>query len=824
MNRLRRPAKKIAITLGVVCVLLGVFLYVWIWRDLPSLTQLQSGMVLPSTRIYDRNGLLLYEISAPNSGRNTALSLEQIPAHCQNAVIATEDANYWNHVGVDITGILRAVWINLQGGEVIAGGSTITQQTARLLLLDPQGLTERTLQRKLKEMVLAVQLQQITSKQDLLALYLNQVYFGNLAYGIEAAANTYFQKSASELSLSECAFLAGIVQNAFLYDPLTNQAQAKNRQQVVLNLMAQNGYITQSEADSAFADVLQIASTPFPIEAPHFVMAVLKQLERQYPDELYGAGLEVITTVDLNWQKKAQEVVQAQLYYLNNPTSPDVNPANANNAAVIALDPYTGEVYTMLGSPDYFDANIDGAVNAVLANRQPGSALKPFVYALAMLPDSENPYTGATMLLDVETPFVTRKLESYTPGNFALVEHGPVSARTALASSYNIPAVIALEKVGVQNFIAFANNIGLTNLTKNTNLDLSLALGGGEVRLLDLAQAYSIFPNGGYRVQPQMILQVRNHNGDVLFEYQSPRLTQQVLDERVAYLITDILSDNNARLPAFGINSPLQVGRPAAAKTGTTTDYRDNWVMGYTPNLVIGVWVGNADNTPMRDITGVSGAGPIYNSFLRNVLLGTPETPFTRPDGFVDISVCVPSGLLPTESCDVTRVETFINGTQPTQFDNLYQTVSINRRNGQLADDSTPRIDIVQKTYLVLPQEARDWGIRNGILPPPDGANILLPDADAPLRLLEPDPYTIFEVSPILPLSAQRLRLIVGTSPNTQSVAYWLNGKLLGTSTQAPWDVWWALEVGEHELMAIATLTDGTTLESPAIVFSVVTE
>ncbi|MCA9914868.1 MAG: transglycosylase domain-containing protein, partial [Anaerolineae bacterium] len=364
MRFLRRYAKQILILLSAGALAFAVFVYFFVFHDLPSIDQVEAGLALPSTRIYDRNGALLYEILPPEQGRNRAIPLEEIPPYCVNSFIAVEDANYWSHPGVDPVGILRAAWVNLRGGEIIACGSTITQQTARLLLLDPSQRLDRSVQRKLREMVLAIRLQNQTSKEHVLELYLNQVYFGNLAYGIEAAAQTYFNKSASELAIGECALLAGMVQNAVLHDPLTNIESALERQQVALDLLVQNGYLTQAEADSARRDELQFGSVRFPIEAPHFVMAVWTQLERLYPEQLYGGGLDVITTVDLSWQRAAQEIVNAQLDGLNHPIDPSKVSANANNAALVAIDPFTGQVLTMLGSPDYFDESIDGAVNA----------------------------------------------------------------------------------------------------------------------------------------------------------------------------------------------------------------------------------------------------------------------------------------------------------------------------------------------------------------------------------------------------------------------------------------------------------------------------
>lgn len=824
MKRIRNLGRKRRLILALTAALVllgGVWVYNWLFVDLPSIDELDAGLALPSTRIYDRNGQLLYEILPPDGGRNTAIALVDVPAHCLNAIIATEDANFYSHPGVDIEGIARALWINLRGGEVIAGGSTITQQVARNLLLEPEQRTERTIQRKLRESILAMRLQNSYSKDDILTLYLNQTYFGNLAYGIEGAARAYFSKSATDLSLAECALLGGIIANPAFYDPLSNLDGATQRQENTLRLMVNQGYIAQSEADTALNDELQFAATRFPINAPHFVMAVWTQLQRDYGDALYRDGLDVITTVDLDWTNAAQTIVQQQLDRLNHPPAGFGVPANANNAAVVAIDPFTGQVLTMLGSPDYFDESIDGAVNAALALRQPGSALKPFTYATAMNPARPDAWTPATMILDVETPFVTQKLESYTPSNFGLVEHGPVLVREALASSYNIPAVVALEHVGVPELVQLVSNAGLASLAENAQVDLAITLGGGEVRLLDMSQAYSIFPNGGHFVKPSFILKVSRRSGDVLYEWQKPPLNNRILDERVAYLINDILSDPGARIPAFGTNSALDIGRPAAAKTGTTTDFRDNWVMGYTPNLVVGVWVGNADNTPMTDVTGVSGAGPIWNLFMRRVLAGQPEVAFTRPDGIVSQEVCALSGLLPTPACPRRRVERFIEGTQPTETDNIYQTFTIDRTSGLLADDTTPPQDQVERVFAVLPQEARDWANRNGIPQPPIGAVVLRPDDSAGLRLLEPDPYTVLQISPRTPPDTQRIRLTAGVPPNTESVTYLMNDQELGTVLAEPWALWWMLEPGDHELVAQALLADGTTEISAPVPFRV---
>ncbi len=815
----RHPRLSLLAGLGLVLLVAAVALVALLFTGLPDLATLKAGLALPSTRILDRQGRLLYEIVDPAGGRNRAVTLDRVPQDCIDATIATEDANFYRHIGVDLAGILRALRINLSGGEVIAGGSTITQQVARNLLLDPEQRAERTLLRKLRETILAVRLTASYSRDDILMLYLNQTYYGNLAYGLEGAAQAYFGEGVETLDLAQCAMLAGLPQAPAVYNPLENPEAAKERQRTVLRLMTEQGYITPEEARRAENEPLQFAAAPFPIEAPHFVMAVWEQLTQRFPEALYQGGLTVTTTLDLDWQHAAERIARRHLTRLNLPDETGQG-HHVGNAALVAMDPYTGHVLAMLGSPDYFNERISGAYNAALAPRQPGSALKPFTYAAAFDPTRPDPWTAATMVLDVETPFVTRRLESYTPANFALVEHGPVRVREALASSYNIPAVAALDHIGVDTLVRLLTRLGVTTLADNPRLDLAVTLGGGEVRLLELTAAYAGLANGGFHVSPVLITAVEDATGRRLYTWEPRPLVDRVLDERVAWLITDILSDNTARIPAFGPASVLQIGRPAAAKTGTTTDFRDNWTLGYTPNLVVGVWVGNADNSPMREVTGISGAGPIWHDFMREALLGQPRLDFPRPDGLIQVEVCALSGLLPTEACLRRVREWFIPGTEPTAYDTIHQVFTIDRRTGLLADETTPPEARTQQVFLVLPQEARDWAARQGI-PAPPGPALTAPDEHIGLRLLEPDPYTTFRLSPLLPPEAQRLRLTAGVSPGTQRVTYLLDGQPIGTAEAAPWVVWWPLQLGQHELVAEATLADGTVERSEPVPFTV---
>lgn len=816
-----RPRPQIArvlIALTLVVAALMLALYAWLWRGLPSINALEAGLALPSTRLYDRHGRLLYEIAPTGAARQSSIALADVPAHCVHALIATEDADFYAHGGVSARGILRALWLNVRGGDVVAGGSTITQQVARNLLLDPHARAERTLRRKLREALLALQLERAYTKDELLALWLNQTDFGGFAYGIEAAARAYFGKGAPALALAECALLLGLPQSPVAYNPLVNLSAAQARQADVLRLMHEQGYIDATQRQIAEAEPLQFAAAAYPIRAPHAVLSAWEQLEAQYADALYTRGLEVTLSIDLALQEETERIVQVQLARLNDDESGNGIPANAHNAAVVILDPHTGEILTLLGSPNYFDEAHSGALNLALLPRQPGSTLKPFVYALAMSPPRAPLWNPATMLIDVQTPFLTRRLESYTPANFDFNEHGLVSMREALANSYNIPAVLGVEFVGVQPFIQWMNDLGVPELARNPEVDLSVVLGGGEVRLLNLTGAYGVLANGGERIPPQLLLSVNTADGTPLYRY-TPPAPVRVMDARVAFLVTDMLADNAARTPVFGANSLLNIGRPAAAKTGTTTDFRDNWVLGYTPQRVVGVWVGNADYTPMRNVTGISGAGPIWHHTLRAALRNLPAEPFPVPAGVIQADVCMPSGKLPTPDCPLTRREWFLEEGVPTAPDDLYRAYDIDTRTGALATDSTPAAYRERRVFLLLPPEARAWGARAGIPVPP--AALDAAPSDTCCRITSPPTASTYEINPSLPAHVQRLRLQVSAPSGAARVRYLLNGQPVAESTQPPFEAWWQLVTGTHTLSAEITLTDGSTLALAPVTFRV---
>ncbi len=816
----------------------GAALWNWLVVDLPALDRLTENLAAPSTKLLARDGRLLFEIADPaGSQKHTTLPLTEIPLTLQQAVIATEDASFYSNPGVDITGILRAVWINLTGGEVLAGGSTITQQVARNMLLDPEERAERTLTRKLRESILAWRLAQAYSKEAVLELYLNQTYFGHLAYGVEAAAQTFFGKSARELDLAEAALIAGLPQAPSRYDPLLYPEAARERQAVVLDLMVKQGYLSTEEARLAAEERLQFAATAFPVEAPHFAFYVWNQLEQKYGPEVLYAGLVVTTTLDLDLTHAAEAIIRRRLAQLGE--DQDGPGHNATGAALVALDPHTGQVLALVGSPDYFDAEIAGAINMAVAPRQPGSAIKPITYAAAFSPElcnppasnspitavgeleiSDCPWTAATMILDVRTAFVTKEGFSYVPQNYDRAFHGPVSARAALAGSLNVPAVLALDHIGLPTLLRLASRMGLTTLSDADRFGLALTLGGGEVRLLDLTSAFGVFANGGERVTPKLVLEVRAADGRLIERAaEAGQGVERVLDERVAFLITDILADNQARGATFGFNSVLQIGRPAAVKTGTTTDYRDNWAVGYTPELVTGVWVGNTDFSPMRNLSGVAGAGPIWHDFMRAALAGKAESAFAPPPGLVRVEVCEPSGQLPTPLCPRTRTEWFLEGTAPTAPDTLYQGYALDVRTGQLADANTPPEAVVTQVMMALPPAAREWALSRGLPQPPAPAPAA--EAAAILRVAAPDPQTVYQLTPRLPRESQRVPFRVLASQPLSEVTFLLNDQPVATLTASPFEWWWTLAPGDYRLHARARLDTGEVVTSAPVTFTV---
>jgi penicillin-binding protein 1C len=813
--------KKIKFFLLLGLAVIAALLIYTFW-DLPSIDSISANLNTPSIHITDRNGRTLYDILPTEGGRHAVLSFNNIPQCMKDAGIAVEDKSFYQNPGVDLAGIVRALWIDIRGGATIAGGSTITQQVARNLLLNQNERNELSLRRKLREAVLAWELTRKYSKDDILALYLNQVNYGGMSYGIEAAAQTYFGKHAADLLLPECALLTGLPQAPGVYNPFTNPDLAKARQKIVLGLMEAQGYITADERSAAEAAPLSYNPAPYPIEAPHFIWIVKDRL-----DALFSSGkldprqsLVVRTTLDLDDQHLAENIVARRLAVFK--PKPGEISHNVNNAALVVLDPRSGEILALVGSADFFDPSIDGALDMATSPRQTGSAFKPFIYAQALDPAQANPWTAATSILDVSSTFITHNGDPYTPKDYDGREHGPVSVRQALASSLNIPAVRTLQKVGIENTLNLAEHLGITSLGDPQSYDLSLVLGGGQISLLQLSTAYDALANGGTYTGSEAILDIRDANGNLLY---TPDKTppQQVFDPRVAWLINDILSDDRARSIGFGLNSTLKINYTAAVKTGTTTNFHDNWTIGYTPELLVGVWVGNSNYEAMHDVTGVTGAAPIWNETIRDLLQGEPDRPFIRPEGLKQVEVCELSGLLPTPACPHTRLEWFIPGTEPTQPDTYYKQVWIDPSTGLLADDSVPIDRRKPLTVLDLPVEAQPWTRSQGYPLLADlrqAADIASVQANS-LRLISPTPNTTYRIASDFNQTAQQLSVEAAAGPGVSQVKIYMDDKVMAEFSGPPYQAWWTLLPGVHRFQVEGIGAEGETVTSEVVTITV---
>jgi penicillin-binding protein 1C len=621
-----------------------------------------------TTQIFDRNGELLWEIFG--EGKRTKMPVSQVSPALIQATVAVEDDTFYENIGLDAPSLLAALIANLRNpDERPVGGSTITQQLVRHLAFDYEERTAVSFNRKSKEIILAWIMNRNFGKDEIMEMYLNEIYYGNLAYGIEAAAQTYFTKSASGLTLAEATLLGGLPQSPIELDPITNPEAAKQRQWLVLNLMVSEGFITRPQAEAAYQEPLEYARQEVSLKAPHFAVYVRQQLEDQFgADVVSNGGLRVTTTLDLNYQRLAEQLARRHV----SAVGPE---HNLTNAALIALKPASGEILAMLGSVDYHDDDIDGRVNVTLSLQQPGSSIKPLTYAAALSPraDDTPAWTAADILWDVEVDYPQFTGEPYSPVNYDSRFHGPVRLRSALANSYNIPAVLTLQDIGVPRLLEFGRQMGITTWQgDSTQYGLSLTLGGGDVTPLDLATAYGVFANGGKHISPVSILRVEKSDGELLFE-QPPSSPELVLDPRVAYLISDILDDDAARVSAMGRDNPLALAFPAAAKTGTTNDFRDNWTVGYTPGLVVGVWTGNTDDSEMINISGLTGAAPLWSDFMQGIysdydLLATlvtdgvqPGAEFVVPPGLEKRSICsISSVAIGATECQLNRSEWFL--------------------------------------------------------------------------------------------------------------------------------------------------------------------
>ncbi len=666
-KRHKKPINKTLkrlLLLGVICfILFSIYVLVafaWYSRDLPDPNKVIERNISQSTKIYDRTGEhLLYDVHGDE--KRTLVKLEDIPDMIKWATISAEDKNFYEHHGFSPLAIFKGAVIDPLMGKRARGGSTLTQQFVKNSLLT----NERSISRKIKELVLSYKIENMFSKDEILQMYLNEIPYGSVVYGIESAAQTFFGKSVQELTLAEITVLSGLPQSPTYYSPYGSNFDAlKNRQKYVLDQMVANDYISREEADEAFQEELVFTEQKNAIQAPHFVMYVKELLAEELGEDLLETGgLKVLTTLDMDKQRIAEEAVE-------NGVSTKGEYYEFHNAALLSLDPRNGQILAMVGSRDYFDRENDGNVNVTLRPRQPGSSMKPLVYTATF----QKGYTPNTVLYDTVTTFKT-DTKDYRPLNYDLREHGPVTIRKALQGSLNIPAVKATYLVGIEKVLDFLELMGYNTFEDRHRFGLSIVLGGGEVTLLEHAAAYGALANGGVYHEPSAILRVEDSRGNELMRFEENE--RKVMEPNYAYIISNVLSDNGARAYAFGLQNHLTLGeRPAAAKTGTTNDYRDAWTMGYTPSLVAGVWAGNNDNSEMkRGATGGEIAAPIWNEYMRRAL-------------------------------EETEIEYFPNASIPQTGKPILDgdvmpevTLKIDKFTGKLATDLTPESYIEEKKY-----------------------------------------------------------------------------------------------------------------------------
>lgn len=631
-NWFKKNWKEIIIDLLIfgiaISIVLSAVLLIWISTlEIPDLSSFEERKVLQSTKIYDRTGeILLYDLH--QDVRRTIIPFGDMSKYIKNATIAIEDDQFYNHIGIRPMAILRSMINNIQTGKGAfggAGGSTITQQVIKNSLLD----RDKNLSRKVKEAILAIKIERVLSKDEILAIYLNESPYGGTIYGVEEASQAFFGKKANELTLSEAAYLAAIPQAPTYYSPYgTHKNELDERQKLVLDRMRLNGLITIDEYEQAKNEVVEFEPQAVTgIRAPHFVMYIVDQLVEKFGEETIAEkGYKVITTLNWDLQKEAERIVLEKSLY-------NKDKFKASNAGLVATDPKTGDLLVMVGSRDYFSEDIEGNFNITISSRQPGSAIKPFVYAAAF----QKGYLPATILFDVKTQFSTACAPSdlssespcYSPNNHNNKFIGPISMRNALAQSLNIPAVKTLYLAGLKNTITFANNMGLTTLVDPDRYGLTLVLGGGEVKLLDMTNAYGVFANAGIKAEPRSILKIEDNRGNIIEE--SEVKTSRVLEANIAYMVSDILSDNVARTPLWGSNSAIYFpNRDVAAKSGSTNNFRDAWIMGYAPNIAVGAWCGNNDNSPMQGLSGLI-TTPMWREFMDIALLNLEVETFPQP-------------------------------------------------------------------------------------------------------------------------------------------------------------------------------------------------
>ncbi|HYD34532.1 MAG TPA: transglycosylase domain-containing protein [Vitreimonas sp.] len=807
---------------AMACVALGIvlffILFAWYSRDLPKPGQVvrRDGF---STRIYDRNGELLYDLF--DEERRVPVTIDQIPETLKQATIATEDKDFYKHQGFDFLTIVRIPY-NLIVRRRVVGGSTLTQQLVKNVLLT----NERSLPRKFREFVLSLQIERTFTKDQILEMYLNEAPYGGTAWGVGTASEIYFNKPVSQVTLTESVILAGLPQRPSAYSPYSGKSDEngeplwKMRAKGVLRRMKEDGYVTDLAYEQSLSEldtiVFQRAKTE--IKAPHFVFFVRDKLIEMYGEELTEkGGLKVTTTLDLPLHAEAQKIVAEEIE--------KVLEFNITNGAAMVTNPKTGEILSMVGSKDYFAEDIDGQYNVAADGlRQPGSSIKPLTY-LGLF---KMGYTPASMLMDVETTFAANQVEKpYNPKNYDGKFHGPVNLRTALGSSLNIPAVKGVGIVGVENFLQLAYDMGFPTLEPSEEnlrrLGLSVTLGGGEVHLIDTVTAYSAFANGGRKVEPVAILKVEDSNGKLLFEHR-PVDGREVITPEEAYLINNVLSDNNARLLAFGANSLLNTGKAIAVKTGTTNDRRDNWTIGWSQEVMVGVWVGNNDNSEMtRVASGITGASPIWRKIIDHALKNGFSAPdWERPENVEEVTVDAVSGY-PAHDDLPSRKDIAIKGTLPALPDPINTKLKVCKGENKLATDAKiASADYDEKNYFVFKES--DPVSKDGINRWQQGIDAWVgaqtddkykppteycgEQSDVSVRLVKPENERTFSTEDV------EVAIDADSGDGIEKIEIWVDGSLKETINNRSYRGTIKLSAGQHEIYAKAKGRNGKEVES----------
>jgi len=708
------PFARYLLLLILLSGIAGIF---YILKDLPSPRRLTSKEnYAVSTQIFDRNGSLLYEIYGEEN--RIPIKLETLPPHVYQASIAIEDKNFLKHHGFDIEGIARAIKANIEGDR-LEGGSTITQQLVKNALLTP----ERSMKRKVKEGILSIFTELLYTKEEIIEMYLNYISYGGTSLGIQAASKSYFDKNASELTLAEATLLAGLPQAPSRYSPFgSNPKQAKDRQAEVLRRMAEDGYITQLQAEEAKAEVLNYALSQTEIKAPHFVFYVRDLLYEKYGEEaVEQGGLRVTTTLDLKIQNTAQASLSAEVDRIE-------KRYRVSNGAALVVKPNTGEILAMIGSRDYFNATVEGEVNVTIAERQPGSSIKPIMYSTAFQNKTLNP---GSVLLDIPTCFNVPGQKPYCPKNYDGTFKGPVTIRNSIGNSLNIPAVKSLNTIGVENFMDQATKMGITTWKDPVNYGLSLTLGGGEVKMIDMVQAFGVLANQGVKVPLTPFLEIKNYKGKTLEKIDTEKrikdldyLTNydgtnskgdltRVMDRAPAYLTSHIMQDNNARKMAFGPSSDLVIpDQIVSAKTGTTNLMKDNWTVGFTPEYLVMTWVGNNDGTPMSGVaSGITGASPIWNDIMSYMLQGRESIWQEKPADVLSGGVCA-TGLPPEMSgkrCSIRYTEFYWEEGKPSRSTMFKQQIWVRPETGLPPKEGEPTDGLVLEEHVIYQDPLTDY-------------------------------------------------------------------------------------------------------------------